>query len=453
VQLPEHIELPKRIFGEFPKNPRFEIADGTDGIKTLYIVYDPVLTVIKYKDSKPSGIGAFSPGSDDFWDPAGIPDCNTDADILVAAASILWGSGDASWPNATFTLVKTAYIQNSSLYANFDLCPGSSMMSYGNSLPVSHNGSMRVLPGSSPVSYTIFNNKTANIHSTISGSGDFRFATWHTGGTFCLFGTNDNFTGGMRFYINKSQVNAEEVNVSKLRLYDSRNLGGVYTGKDNWKAVSFEDGFKVHVESSDIELVEPTRGVAVVGSAEFIVGEGRNFTVGSGLTLAGVLTKSGTGTLTLAGGTKFIDGNDETAPAADINRLVVAGGALRIAATNALDGVQTELADGCSIVLDVAPSADGMAEWGIVCKKWATPFVSSSAIDVVFEDPSLAFASRPLGYALAICTVPEQTASTLDFKLGRVRGMNVSLVRRGNADGTVTFLAGFEPKGMIMLVR
>jgi hypothetical protein len=171
------------------------------------------------------------------------------------------------------------------------------------------------------------------------------------------------------------------------------------------------------------------------------------------LNFAGVLSKRGPGTLTLAGAASFGDGGPESLPADGENRLVVEAGDLRLAATNAIDGVQVELGEESSLVLDVAPAADGMAEWGAVCKKWATPFAGGSAVNVRFEDPSQAFASLPRGRKIAVCTLPDGVAAALVFKLGRVRGMNVALERRDNGDGTVTVLAAFEPKGMTLTVR
>ena len=130
VELPDKIELPEKFFGILPKNPRLEIADDANGTKTLYIVYDPMLAVVKYKDTAPGGVGAFTPGNDGFWDPAGIPDSNTNADIMVGVP-ILWSGGRASWPNARFVLANTAYIQNAELNANLHVCSGS-IMNYGN---------------------------------------------------------------------------------------------------------------------------------------------------------------------------------------------------------------------------------------------------------------------------------------------------------------------------------
>ena len=453
VSLPERIDLPQKMFGGFPRNPRFEIADDKNGEKTLYVIYESALTLVKNGESSPGGNGAFTSGNDDFWSPVGIPESSTNAEIFVAASSILWGSGTAVWPNAIFHLHRAAYIQNNSLYANFELYPGSSMMSYGNRFKVQIDGNMVLHPGDKSVSYTAFHDKPVHLHSRISGDGSFAFVTRHSGAEFHIYGTNDCYGGNMRFYADWKNMTEGVPNVSDVYLYDSRNLGGAYTGQTPWKAIAFETNWTVHVESADIRLDAPGRGVAISDAVTFAVGEGLDFAIAESLNFAGVLTKRGTGTLTLAGVAIFGDGEIESQPEDGKNRLVVEEGNLRLASTNAIDGVQVELGAGSLLVFDVAPEADGMAQWGAVCKKWATPFADNAEVNVKFEDSSQAFQSRPRGRKVAICTLPDSVAATLVFNLGRVKGMAVALERRDNGDGTVTVLAAFEPKGMTITVR
>ena len=453
VSLPERIDLPQRMFGGFPRNPRFEIADGAGGEKMLFVVYESALTIVKNGESSPSGRGAFTPRNDDFWSPEGIPDSGTNAEIFVAASSILWTGGEAVWPNAVFHLHKTAYIQNASLYANFELYPGSSFMSYGNASAVHVDGNMVLHPGDKPVYYTIFHDKAVYLHSRISGDGGFAFATRHSGGQFHIGGTNDCYGGDMRFYADWKNMTEGVPNVSDLYLYDSRNLGGAYTGQTPWKAVAFETNWTVHVESADVRIDAPGRGVAIFDDVAFAVGEGLDFAIAQNLTFAGVLVKRGLGTLTLAGAARFGDGGTESLPEEGENRLVVESGDLRLASTNAIDGVQVELGDASAIVLDISPSAVGMSEWGAVCRKWATPFTANGAITVRFEDADGALASRPVKLSTAVCTVSAAAADSLDFKFARVRGYRVSRRRRDNGDGTVTVIADFEPKGLMMIVK
>ena len=455
VKLPENIALPSEFFGFLPKNPRLEILDNQKGGKSVYIVYDPQIAIVKHKDSSVNGVGAFTAGNDDYWDPVGIPDSGTNADIVVGASSVLWGAGSASWPNASFLLQSgtAAYIQNNSLLVNMHLCPGSSIMSYGNGNALTLNGTLTVYPGAKSSSYTIFHNKNIHIHSEIAGDGDFKFNFWNTGGGFHLYGVNDRFGGNLAFGVDWENCNDPDSNVSRVYLYDSRNLGGTYTGSAAWKSISFDDGLTLVVGERDITLNEPTRGVAVNGNVEFAVAGGKTLAIKNQLTFNGILTKTGEGMLSLGGPARFIDGNATTPPALDINRLTVAEGELKVCSTNALDGVQTEFAEGTSLVLDVAPAAGGMAERGVVGTKWATPFTAEDAITVKFEDPTDALASRPVRLSTAVCTVSAAAAGSLEFKFARVRGYRVSQRRRENGDGTLTVVADFEPKGMMMMLR
>ena len=167
--------------------------------------------------------------------------------------------------------------------------------------------------------------------------------------------------------------------------------------------------------------------------------------------------KDGAGCLALGGAAQFSnDGSGPGgAPAATSNRLVVAEGSLKVCSTNAIDGVQVELASGVPLVLDVAPAADGMAEYGAVSTKWGTPFVlADGALKIAFDDASGFLASNPGNFRVAICTLPAATAEGLDVSVGRIPFYKLrSFERRSNGDGTVTLVAGFSRRSTVMIIR
>ena len=236
-----------------------------------------------------------------------------------------------------------------------------------------------------------------------------------------------------------------------LLLNDGRNLGGVYAGDDSWKALTVKGNSKIAVRS-DVTLDEPTRGIYVENAARFVVPEDKTFAVMQNITFAGELVKTGAGRLTLGGAALFVDGNPDTNPVEGLNKLMVSEGVLKVASTNALDGVAVKFAAGRTLELDAFPKAGGMADWGIVNTKWHTPFVSAGGkVRVEFIDDGTECGDN---VQVAVCTVQSSAVDSLPFAFGRLRsGYYTKVTTRDNGDGTVTVIAGFQRMGTRVIVR
>ena len=172
----------------------------------------------------------------------------------------------------------------------------------------------------------------------------------------------------------------------------------------------------------DVDFSTANRGVMIEREARFHVVDGKTFTIGNQLTMAGVLRKEGAGTLALGGPLRFIDGEASTAPVAMTNRLRLVEGALKPMATNALDGAEIVVeSDSAKFLFDAAPSADGLQAYGLVNTKWANPVVLSGAskIRVEIVPPDAAWLDEAHdGYRMGLFTVASQ--ATAESILGNI---------------------------------
>ena len=112
-------------------------------------------------------------------------------------------------------------------------------------------------------------------------------------------------------------------------------------------------------------------------------------------------------------------------------------------------------ASGTKLVLDAYPTAPGMTETGFVATRWATPLTtmaSDGAIPVEIELPS-GQAAPETALILPICTVSPETARNLTFRLPKYPGKCRIVEQRTNADGSITFLARFERRGITICIR
>ena len=93
--------------------------------------------------------------------------------------------------------------------------------------------------------------------------------------------------------------------------------------------------------------------------------------------------------------------------------------------------------------------------YGAVCMKWATPFTvdGGGALPVAFAADFTPASGLPRFHA-AICTVSSTVAQSLAFApQGGYRDYRLAIVRRSNADGSVTFIARFTHKGASISFR
>ena len=451
------------------------------GGETIYIAYedDPSkLYVMKTEnDSADATKSAFV--NDNYWnmDLAGVPTAGSVGD-LYSARSILFHKSNASayaFPDLEFTIApdRPVYLQTESVtFKRWHFTPGSSLSAYTGGYVKDMYGPIETYSyaGSTRIVFRALMYCNVNVHGGIHGSGELKFTCGEGGGQqstggFRLYGDNSGFSGDMAFSATHmtntwdSTAGAwKDTQFPKLEtsryltvvITNGNALGGVYSGTAAWKSLLVDCYSRISV-TDDAVFDEPTRGMAVMWGAQLHVAQGKTFKVGVPLTLAGELRKVGLGTLTLAGEARFIDGNASTEPLAGTNVLYVAGGALKVASTNAVNGMAITFAEGTRLLVDPSPTAEGMSTTGFLATRWAEPLASESpdgaiSLEVDGELPAA-------GITVPICTVSAAAAETLKFKLQRRSKYRESVERLVNPDGTVTFLAGYESTGMSIIFR
>ena len=193
----------------------------------------------------------------------------------------------------------------------------------------------------------------------------------------------------------------------------------------------------------------------VESGAQFQVTPGAVFEINVPLTLSGEIIKTGTGTLVLGGEARFVDGSPASDPEEGKNIVMVNEGALKITATNAVNGMAITLASGTKLVLDAYPTAPGMMETGFVATRWRTPLTTTASDGVIPVEINLpsGLTAPQTALVLPICTVTPEAAANLAFRLPKYPGLCRTVERRTNADGSVTLLAQFKHIGTLISVQ
>ena len=276
-----------------------------------------------------------------------------------------------------------------------------------------------------------------------------------------LDANNTNFVGEMQFvtpahtktgYAASPDESADRY--LSVMLSCGGNFGGAYCGKvDNaWRSV-YVNGHTVLLATNDMAVVEPTRTFFLEDCARFYVASNKTFAIESDITLKGEFRKTGAGCLALGGAMRFNDATDSE-PTADNNVLNVNAGSLMVNGVDAANGLAIAFAEDTFLAVD-PESAAATSATGFKATRWATPFATAAA------DGKIAVALAPkatfepgTGFTVALCTVPTAAAGDIAFRFVRYPHFGVKLRTVENAgDGTTTFFADYERKGVAIIVR
>ena len=464
VNIPDFPESQK-IGGLLPRHKELSCRDNSDGTKTIWVVYrDKADWTMNRANTAQGGWKdcAFHPTNTFYWVDESVPSSDSVGTAWITQAMEIQGANNSDgfdFENVTFMLNGSLYMYAAYLnVSNLVVLPGKVMYVHRGATTKYLRGRMTVLGG-----FELYNYAGATVHidSELLGSGTLNLKeadNANPAATFYLGGTSSNFHGKIvsatTFYSSARGAfpNPEKNWFATLYLNDGRNFGGSYSKADSYAATTLGAWTKLKIvpSVSSVTLDEPTRGILITNDClQVDLSAGQTLTVKEPITFGGQLRKLGGGCLALGGAARFIDGDPATEPAEGTNRLVVAAGTLKILSTNAVDGVQIELESGAELAVDANSESDGMAEFGFVNTRWATPFVTNG-------DP---IRVRVCGIgeneeaAVPICTVTSTVAEDLDIRLLRIQGHRGSVTQRPNPDGTVTFVANIEPTGVIMLIR
>ena len=339
------------------------------------------------------------------------------------------------------------------------------LLFFGYASPTITGGIIDVLDYGGDVRFQGKHNETMTIDSEIRGNGGIAFSVWSDSdwkdfrATLVLKGTNTAFSGKIRLFSNSAAAyySTKTDSLTKLVVYDGRSLGGA-CATTNYNALALTTNTMLSVQATT-GIAEPTRGVFVEGHGGSIEVPTATdtFTIGSSTTFAGTLYKKGAGTLALGGTAAFTDELLET-PLEGTNVLRMSEGWLRPTTKGCADGLAIVFSEGTG--LRFAPRSETDADvnaYGLVDLKWATPFdlsATAGKLNVAVDLPS---ASPREDFQFAVCTVSAAAAEALTLEsnivLQKVRGFSASVVPRANPDGSVTYLANYVAKGILIIVQ
>ena len=482
--LPDYPEAQK-LSGTYPRQKALVIEDNGDGTKTVYAkYYDEEFDDVTWTQLVASGSYKwedcpFNPNSTKgvatFWDPAVIPTENDSGVVLLKATTMFNTSAGSCFTGVTFVAAHGAglYLHGgASAMKKFVLCGDTGINCYSGSKTDSLDAPIEMLGGTSrKLALSAFQQYVLELRGPISGSSTLRITNpsphSYPDGNVALYGDNSGFSGAL---VTDFKVQAETTykddgktvayrkfpdlagnRYQTLIITNGNALGGTYVGTTAWKALDLTCYTKLKV-NDDAVFAEPTRGMRVNWGAQIEVAEGKTFELGVPVAWGGELIKVGAGTLALSGAARFVEEFGETRGDGTNNVLTVKAGALEVLATDAIDGVALDFAEGTSLRLSPNPTKEGMSETGFVITGPANPFRSAAAdgkvvVELDVPDENFGDVEVPL------CTVPQAVADAQPFRLVRPKRHAAKLDAVTNADGTVTFVAKFERTGAILVIR
>ena len=308
-----------------------------------------------------------------------------------------------------------------------------------------------------------YNSQTLVIDGEIVGAANFLLRgvsnTGASKGNYRLAGLNTNFTGNITVsHLHKDQWDFNS-KYQTLFVEDGRNLGGAKKDFDA-TALVLADMCRLCVEDGDVTLAAGlNRGVTIENEGRFYVDASKTLTVNWPITMHGKLWKEGAGTLVLGSDVRFDSENG--APEGSSNLFTVANGTVKVAAYNAIDGLETTFYNGTSLVLALDPNDVNISKYGILNAKTETPFVLNAGLSELplAIDTSVCPTVDHMSLVLGIVTVTNApaTVSAVRAMLPSVRpyrGFRHRIVERENAgEGTVTFALAMEQTGLMFILK
>lgn len=434
------------------------LRNNGDGTKDVCFVWGDLVHMVTANGTYDETKSAFYAGNESYWSTGEIPNSSFTGKVYCAGRTIQWRKWAAfSYPGMSlytrgniFAHVYSLSLKEIVVLDELSLCTYAGPKETEIKAPVKLNGHQVNLRGRESCKMI--------LSGEVSGAGGL-VVQWDGASANANFyvdvkGTNTNFAGSVHVYSRTNLYDvANDVDMAaRMEFHDARNLGGVYSGTNSWKALQVT-GYSYVQCSGDIVLAEPTRGLFVDGGARFNVPSGKTLEIDYPVTYGGEFMKVGSGDLVLgcAAPGFATNGVPYALPLEGTNVLTVAEGSLRVAATNAVNGLAVSFAAGTTLVVDPCPADADLQAYGAINTKWNAPFANAQggAIPVRFLDspfPDNAFSA-------AICTVSQSAAETLQFDVpATVQKRKCTVSQRPNPDGTVSFVAGFSAKAGFAVV-
>ncbi len=445
--------------GDLPDDAHAVLRDNGDGTKDVCFVWDDLVHMVTGNGSYDETKSAFYAGNESYWSTGVIPDSSFTGKVYCAGRSIQWRKwADFSYPGMSlytrgniFAHVYSLNLKEIIVLNELSLCTYSGPVATEIKAPLKLNGYQVHLRGRE--------DRKMTLSGEVSGAGGLSVSWDGAGGTkfsVDIKGMNTNFAGSVHVYSRTNLYDAANGvdTAARLEFHDARNLGGVYSGTNSWKALQVT-GYSYVQCSGDIVLSEPTRGLFVDGGARFNVPSGKTLEIDYPVTYGGEFMKLGPGSLVLgcAAPGFATNGVPYELPLAGTNVLTVAEGSLRVAATNAVNGLAVTFAAGTALAVDPCPADADLRAYGAINTKWSAPFANAQGGAI-----PVSFLERPFpdnAFFVTICTVSQAAAETLQFDVpATVQKRKCRVSQRANSDGTVSFVVRFSARpGFVMDFR
>ena len=428
--------------GSFPI-PQLVLRESGNGTKTLYLTRNKIIkNIVLTSDDKSFNYGAGDHWSDGLPEHGGVdyyltyngkqPQYYFKSDCVFPAENLLAYNGEI-FPHARIYVTNLVFGGSIGFHVSakgdfgidgrLGLYAMGDKASFGNVNPDKKDN-------------------TFEVASDIYGPGGL---TVRGIGTTTLSGDNTAFSGQLTVCMA----------VSRLCIDNATCLGGAM-GEFAYNGVTLgytnTEEYASLTPRRTMTIDEPTRGILISNRFEFAVNDGIAFTVKSPMTYFGELRKSGAGTLVLSSKARFVDGNEATDPLDGANVLKIAGGALKVADAEALDGLDVTFASGTSLHLDAAAEGD-LATYGVKMTRNLSSLAPSSAggtIRVVLDVTEGAEFSRNIA-TFATEAEAEAFAACVDVRLS-VPGYRAKLSVVPNG-GFYTVKGDVFRSGIILIVR
>ena len=454
------LELSGFAVGDLADDAHAVLRDNGDGTKDVCFVWDDLVHMIKGNGSYKNEESAFNSANGSYWSTGEIPGSTFTGKVYCANRSIQWSTWTHfSYPGMSlytrgniYAHVLSLNLKALNLLGELSMCTYSGPTTTEIKAPVKLSGYLVNLRGRE--------GRKMILSGEVSGAGGLR-VQWDGAANNHNFyvdikGTNTNFAGSVYVDTRDGQYDpANGVDMAlRMEFHDARNLGGAYEGEDSWKSFHV-DGYSYIECSGDIVLAEPTRGLFVDGGARFHVPAGKTLEIDYPVTYGGEFMKVGPGNLVLgcAAPGFATNGVPYELPLEGTNVLTIAEGSLRVASTNAVNGLAVSFAAGTSLVVDPCPADADLRNYGAINTKWSAPFANAQggAIPVSFLD--IPFPDK--AFSVAICTVSQTASGSLTFDVPRtVKKRKCTVTERANSDGTVSFVVSFSAKaGFALAIR
>ena len=430
--------------------------DNGDGTKDIFFAMPNTVVMTNANSSKTGYLSAFDAGRGGDWTNLQEPDADSALTYMNRATLAFNETANYEYTNATLSVAATMYNVGAAqcTFKTLNLCKGGSFRSWSSPNPERTFTAERINLFAQSFTIDTSTSVKMTIDGDLYGEGDRELKIGNYDNAYShvmLTHINTNFHG--RIVAQCVTKSGEELKPNRFTTYitDGRNWGGAYTGAgDGYNAITLKN-FPLVMVTNDVAFAEQTRGILVQNGATFNVASGKTLTLSNRVTFAGVLTKSNSGMLDLAGEARFIDGGANTAPLATTNVLNVSKGRLKISSKNAANGLEIHFAQGARLVIP----AD--TEFGYFNDKWDAPL----AIETT--DGKLPVEIEPVGVSggalvsVPICTFGEMAAAIQPdaFKVTMAMdGMRLRSVDAApNGDGTVSYRATFGPVGCRIILR